>query len=140
MKTTDGQPLQIGDTILSEYHDICLVGVNKGYDGSGCVYVDFPSPLPEPIVYGSARDGICFHYHDTPRVYLVSRPAEVPELYHAPASCLGGSTARNGTLSLPSLDAIEVAGKAAVARRDHSGAAALRAAYKAVRAANVVAA
>jgi hypothetical protein len=135
MKTMDGQTLKIGDTILTSYHDIPVVGVINGYDGSGCIYLSFPGALPQPVVYGIPRDGICLHYYDVPHTvaHLVSRPTELPELFELPATCVGGCHARKP--QGPSLTEVETAGKAAVARRDQKGAAALRTVYRALRSA-----
>lgn len=135
MKTPNGQALKIGDTILTVYHDVRVVGVISGYDGSGCVYVDFPAPLPQPVVLNIPRDGICLHYHDIPytTAFLVSRPAELPEIFEAPATCIGGAYVRKAAMPLPTLADIEAAGKAAVARRDTTGAAVLRTVYRAIR-------
>ncbi len=125
--------LKIGDTILGTYHGVRFVGVVDGYDGSGNVYVSFPAPLPEPFISGTARDMIMLDRQS--EVFLVSRPAplEAADLITMPRDCIGGTSIRKAARRVPTLAELEAAGKAAVARKDESGAAALRLVYRAVR-------
>lgn len=85
---------RLGDTVRGTYFGVPFVGILSSYDGSGYVYVNFPAPFTEPVVYGIQRDGIGIHPDSEERdsLRLVSRPAEAPAVKLAPFHALGGAS------------------------------------------------
>lgn len=83
----------LGDTVRGVYFGVPFTGILSSYDGSGYLYVRFPAPFVEPVVYGIRRDGIGIHPDSEERdsLRLVSRPAEAPEVKRAPWQALGGA-------------------------------------------------
>lgn len=82
--------LMLGDTVATVYHGVHIEGRLHSFDGSGCLYIDFPNG-ERPVVLGLARDGICIDRRYTDEiVYVVSRPETRPEVRVASCAALGG--------------------------------------------------
>ena len=82
--------LMLGDIVATVYHGVHIEGRLHSFDGSGCLYIDFPNG-ERPVVLGIARDGICVDRRYTDEiVYVVSRPETQPEVKVASSAALGG--------------------------------------------------
>lgn len=86
--------LHLGDTVSGHYHDVAFTGLLHSYDGSGYLYVTFPAPLVEPVVFGMARARIALHPggDDIQALRLVSRPETQPEVRGHSYAVLGGAS------------------------------------------------